>query len=414
MTKTRSNWGPLVILMVNMFITMVGMGLIIPILPKFMTELGARGQDMGYLVAAMGVTQLIFSPIGGEMSDKYGRKFMIVLGIGVFTLSQLLFGLADQMWLLYVSRLLSGIGAALLAPAMMAYVADITLEEERGKGLGLFSASMSLGVVIGPGIGGFLAEYGLRVPFYVATAVAGVSVLLSLLFLPETQSREARHLARTSEKKRESLLKQLLSSFRAPYFMLLLLVFMMTFGLMNFESVISLYVDVKHGFTPKDISLMITFGALAGVFTQAVLFERLLRRFSERQILIAMFLLSAVMMLAILVTKTYVSVFAVTILFFVATTLIRPAVNTLLSKMAGNEQGFVAGMNNAYMSLGTIAGPSIAGVLFDVNVDYPYVLGAVVMVASTVMLIRWRESSDRHKQAGIPAQVKEGAAAARE
>ncbi|MCP1307486.1 MFS transporter [Paenibacillus tyrfis] len=410
MTKTGSNWGPLVILMVNMFITMVGMGLIIPILPKFITAFGASGQDMGYLVAAMGVTQLIFSPIAGEMSDKYGRKIMIVGGIGVFALSQLLFGLADQMWLLYVSRLLSGIGAALLTPAMMAYVADITLEEERGKGLGLFSASMSLGVVIGPGIGGFLADYGLRVPFYVSTAIAGVSVLLSLLFLPETQSREAKQLARTAERKRENLFKQLLSSFRAPYFVLLLLVFMLTFGLMNFEAVISLYVDVKHGFTPKDISLMITLGALAGVFTQAVLFERLLRRFSERQILIAMFLLSAVMMLAVLVTKTFVSVFAVTILFFVATTLIRPAVNTLLSKMAGNEQGFVAGMNNAYMSLGTIAGPSIAGILFDVNVNYPYVLGAAFMLISTAMLIGWKERN----RAGSPAPLQEGAAAARE
>lgn len=410
MTKTRSNWGPLVVLMVNMFITMVGMGLIIPILPKFITAFGASGQDMGYLVAAMGVTQLIFSPIAGEMSDKYGRKIMIVGGIGVFALSQLLFGLADQMWLLYVSRLLSGIGAALLTPAMMAYVADITLEEERGKGLGLFSASMSLGVVIGPGIGGFLADYGLRVPFYVSTAIAGVSVLLSLLFLPETQSREAKQLARTAERKRENLFKQLLSSFRAPYFVLLLLVFMLTFGLMNFEAVISLYVDVKHGFTPKDISLMITLGALAGVFTQAVLFERLLRRFSERQILIAMFLLSAVMMLAVLVTKTFVSVFAVTILFFVATTLIRPAVNTLLSKMAGNEQGFVAGMNNAYMSLGTIAGPSIAGILFDVNVNYPYVLGAAFMLISTAMLIGWKERN----RAGSPAPLQEGAAAARE
>ncbi|WP_088830120.1 MFS transporter [Paenibacillus tyrfis] len=410
MTKTGSNWGPLVILMVNMFITMVGMGLIIPILPKFITEFGASGQDMGYLVAAVGVTQLVFSPIAGEMSDKYGRKIMIVGGIGVFALSQLLFGLADQMWLLYVSRLLGGIGAALLTPAMMAYVADITQEKDRGKGLGLFSASMSLGIVIGPGIGGFLADYGLRVPFYVATAIAGVSVLLSLLFLPETQSREARQLARTAERKRENLFKQLLGSFRAPYFVLLLLVFMLTFGLMNFESVISLYVDVKHGFTPKDISLMITLGALAGVFTQAVLFERLLRRFSERQILIAMFLLSAVMMLAVLVTKTYVSVFAVTILFFVATTIIRPAVNTLLSKMAGNEQGFVAGMNNAYMSLGTIAGPSIAGVLFDVNVNYPYVLGAAFMVASTAMLIGWKERN----RVGSTAPLQEGAAAVRD
>lgn len=379
--------------MVNMFIAMVGMGLIIPIMPKYVTAFGATGQAMGYLVAAFGLTQFLFSPIAGELSDKYGRKLLIVTGIGLFTVSQVLFGIAEHMWMLYVSRLLGGMSAALMTPPMMAYVADITTEEKRGKGLGMLMASMTLGVVIGPGIGGMLAEYGIRAPFYAAAALAGLSTVVSLLFLPESLSVEERMAARSNTKKKENLLRQMAASAKAPYFMLLVLVFALTFGLQNFEAIFGLYVDVKYGFTPKDISLMITLGAIIGVICQAVLIERLLRTFGEKKILLTMFGLSAISMILLLFVSNYFLIFFVTMLFFVATSIVRPAINTLLSKMAGNEQGFVAGMNNAYMSLGNIIGPAIAGILFDVHVQIPYAFGAIVLLASAGMLIGWKQDA---------------------
>ncbi|MCY9531747.1 MFS transporter [Paenibacillus alvei] len=391
MSTKKQGSGSLVILMVNMFIAMVGMGLIIPIMPKYVTAFGATGQAMGYLVAAFGLTQFLCSPIAGELSDKYGRKLLIVTGIGLFTVSQLLFGMAEHMWMLYVSRLLGGMSAALMTPPMMAYVADITTEEKRGKGLGMLMASMTLGVVIGPGIGGMLAEYGIRVPFYAAAALAGLSTLVSLLFLPESLSVEERMAARSNTKKKENLLRQMAASAKAPYFMLLVLVFALTFGLQNFEAIFGLYVDVKYGFTPKDISLMITLGAIIGVICQAVLIERLLRTFGEKKILLTMFGLSAISMILLLFVSNYFLIFFVTMLFFVATSIVRPAINTLLSKMAGNEQGFVAGMNNAYMSLGNIIGPAIAGILFDVHVQIPYAFGAIVLLASAGMLIGWKQ-----------------------
>jgi len=391
-TKKQGS-GSLVILMVNMFIAMVGMGLIIPIMPKYVTAFGATGQAMGYLVAAFGLTQFLCSPIAGELSDKYGRKLLIVTGIGLFTVSQLLFGMAEHMWMLYVSRLLGGMSAALMTPPMMAYVADITTEEKRGKGLGMLMASMTLGVVIGPGIGGMLAEYGIRVPFYAAAALAGLSTVVSLLFLPESLSVEERMAARSNTKKKENLLRQMAASAKAPYFMLLVLVFALTFGLQNFEAIFGLYVDVKYGFTPKDISLMITLGAIIGVICQAVLIERLLRTFGEKKILLTMFGLSAISMILLLFVSNYFLIFFVTMLFFVATSIVRPAINTLLSKMAGNEQGFVAGMNNAYMSLGNIIGPAIAGILFDIHVQIPYAFGAIVLLASAGMLIGWKQDA---------------------
>ncbi|WCF10450.1 MFS transporter [Paenibacillus thiaminolyticus] len=394
MSQARRKYnGPLVILMMNMFVTMVGMGLIIPILPSFLQEFGGGGQAMGYLVAAFGLTQFLFSPIAGEWSDKYGRKILIVSGVGIFALSQIVFAFADQMWMLYLSRLLGGLGAALLTSPMMAYIADITTEDERARGMGLFGASMTLGVVIGPGIGGLLAEYGIRVPFYFAAGLAVAGTLLSLLFLPETLPPEKRSAIQASKNgPRPTMVQQFLASFKAPYFVLLALVFTMSFGLQNFESIFGLYFDGKLGFTPKQISLIITFGALIGVIVQAVLIDRLLRRFGEKKVLHASFILAGASMVLTLFVRQFGAIFAVTLLFFAATAIIRPALNTLLSKMAGNEQGFVAGMNTAYMSLGNIIGPSIAGILYDVNTNIPYLFGAAILLLSTMILASWKRT----------------------
>lgn len=165
MNAVENKTMPLVFLMINIFIAMLGIGLIIPVLPEYLKAFNAGGQAAGYMIAAFGLTQFIFSPIAGEWSDKYGRKIMIVTGMGLFTISNLVFAMADQIWLLYLSRLIGGVGAAAMIPSMMAYIADVTSVEKRGKGLGLLGAAMSLGFVIGPGIGGFLAEFGIRDPF---------------------------------------------------------------------------------------------------------------------------------------------------------------------------------------------------------------------------------------------------------
>lgn len=122
----QNNNAALIMLMVNMFIAMLGIGLIIPVLPDFLKAFGAAGKAAGYLVAAMGLTQFLFSPLAGEWSDKYGRKLMIVSGLALFSFSNFLFAVAHEMWLLYVSRLIGGIGAAAMIPSMLAYVADIT------------------------------------------------------------------------------------------------------------------------------------------------------------------------------------------------------------------------------------------------------------------------------------------------
>ncbi|MCS7464583.1 MFS transporter [Paenibacillus doosanensis] len=385
MNSVSSRTSPLILLMANMFIAMLGIGLIIPVLPEFLKEFGAGGSTAGYLVAAFGLTQFLCSPIAGEWSDKYGRKVMIVSGLVLFTLSNFIFAAASEVWMLYASRLLGGIGAASMIPSIMAYIADVTTEEKRGKGLGMLGAAMSLGFVIGPGIGGFLAELGLRTPFYVSAGVGALAMITSLLLLPESLSEEARMANRGKVVQKESLLSQFAQSFRAPYFIYLLLIFTLTFGLANFEAIFPLFVDKKYSFTARDISILITVGALVGAVIQAVVIDKLIRRFGERTLINTTFLLSAVSLILMLLSGNFWYILLVTLFFFTLTSIMRPAINTLLSKMAGEEQGFVAGMNNAYMSLGNIFGPALAGILYDIHLDIPYIFGAVILLGSFML-----------------------------
>lgn len=259
-----------------------------------------------------------------EWADKYGRKLMIVLGLALFTVSQFMFAVASVMWMLYASRFLGGIGAAMMIPAMMAYVADSTTEETRGKGLGLLGAAMSLGFVIGPGIGGFLADLGLRAPFYISALVAAVATVLSFFMLKETLSVERRQAAKASQQKRESILKQLVASVKAPYFIYLILVFTLTFGLVNFEAVFSLYVDNKYAYTTKEISVIITVGSLVGVVIQGAVINKLLLRFGENKLINVSFLVSAMMMVLMLLSGNFWYNMLLILIFFTFTSIMRP------------------------------------------------------------------------------------------
>jgi MFS transporter, DHA1 family, multidrug resistance protein len=393
--KVKRNM-PLLILMLNTFIALVGVGLAIPVLPKFILEIGASGKDMGYLVAATGLTQFLFSLLGGKLSDQYGRKIITVIGLAIIMVSQFIFSVATDLWLLYVSRFIGGIGVGLLIPATMAYVADVTTVDNRGKGMGLLGASISLGFVIGPGIGGFLAEFGIRVPFYASALAAAIAMFVSLLFLPETLSKAQQHVFKNSSLEQNGLVYDIKRSFKVSYFVLLLLVFTMTFGLANFETIFGLYVSEKYDYTPKDISIIMTIAALIGVIIQALVVDKLLQRFDEIRVINACFFLSAVTMVVILLSGNFLFMLIMNILFILFTSILRPAINTLLSKMAGSEQGFAAGMNNAYSSLGNIIGPSLAGILFDVSFNIPYLFGAFILVCSIVMCAAWNQKARRN------------------
>ncbi|MEK3875616.1 MULTISPECIES: MFS transporter [unclassified Paenibacillus] len=388
MSLLLKNRGAMLLLMMNIFLAFTGIGLVVPIMPTYMNELGIGGSVVGLLVAAFSLTQLLVSPFAGRLSDKMGRKKIIVGGLAVFAFSELLFGLANASWVLFVSRMLGGIGAAMIMPAVMAYVADTTTSEERAKGMGFINAAITTGFIIGPGIGGYLAELGIRVPFFVAAGAAAIVAVITLLVLPESRSAELREEARTMEGNNDSLIMQLMRSYREPYFFGLIIVFVLSFGLANYETVFGLFVDHKFAFTPKDIAFVLTFGSIAGAVVQITAFSWILNKFGESRVISACLLIAGLSILLTLFVHGFVAIVSVTFVVFLAMDILRPAVGTQLSKMADDsQQGLVMGMNSAYTSLGNIAGPIVAGVLFDLDINFPYAVAALVLFISFMLSV---------------------------
>lgn len=380
----------LLILLSNIFIPFLGIGLIIPVMPSFMNIMHLSGKTMGYLVAFFAVTQLLVSPLAGRWVDRYGRKKMIIIGLFLFGISELIFGLGTHVSVLYLSRMLGGISAAFVMPGVTAYIADITSIQERSKAMGYMSAAISTGFIIGPGVGGFLAEYGIRMPFFFAAAIAFLACISSLFMLKEPLTKE--QLAEISANTMQTnFIGDLKKSLNPLYFIAFIIVFVLAFGLSAYETVFSLFSDHKFGFTPKDIAAIITISSIFGVVVQVFMFERMVDILGEKKLIQLCLITGAILAVASTVISSFLAVLAVTCFIFLAFDLLRPALTTFLSRTAGKEQGFVAGMNSTYTSLGNIVGPAMGGILFDVNIHYPYLFAAVIMVIGLGITVMWRE-----------------------
>lgn len=376
--------------MVNMFIAIGSFGIIIPILPAYLESIGEGGTAAGLMIAIFAGAQLIMSPIAGKWTDQYGRRKMIIIGLSGLTLSMFIFYGSNSIWWLYASRVIGGVGAALLIPAIFAYVADITTMAQRARGNSLVSAAMSLGIVIGPGIGGFLADYGLKMPFLISAIVSLVAVIFSVIVLKESRIEQP---SASMNNQDESMAKKMVRSVKMPYFIPLIITLVMSFGLMAYESVLGLFVDNQFEATPKEIAIMITSTGIVSVIVQLFMVDRLVHRYGERMVLNIFLAVAALGFLLSLLSPSYLFFFGTTLLIFLATSILRPVLNTLISKLAGDEQGFAMGMNNAYMSIGNVLGPTLAGMLYDVNIIYPFILGLILLVVTLFTTVMWQKQS---------------------
>lgn len=380
------------ILMINMFIAIASFGIVIPILPSYLESINQGGMAAGLMIAIFAGAQFLFSPIAGKWADQYGRRQMIIYGLLGLTISMFVFYLSNGIWVLYLSRVIGGIGAAMLIPAIFAYIADITTLDQRAKGTSLVSAAMSLGIVVGPGIGGFLADFSLKLPFLVSALVSLAAVLFSVALLKEQDAIEADPATTMDMTQNEAMLTKIFRSVSMPYFIPLVITLVMSFGLLAFESVIGLYLDNQFNSTAKDIAFMITATGVVSVIVQLFIVDRIVRRFGEAAILIAFLGVAAAGFVMALFAGSYAMFFVVTLIIFLATSILRPVLNTLISKMAEGEVGFAMGMNNAYMSVGNVLGPLLAGALYDIDISYPFVLGLVMLMITWTITVAWHRS----------------------
>lgn len=374
------------LLLSNLFVAFVGIGLVIPVLPTIMNEMNLNGSVVGYMVAAFAIAQLIVSPFAGKWTDKIGRKPMILLGLIIFSFSELLFGVGQTVEVLFISRILGGVSSAFIMPAVTAFIADITTDQNRPKLLGYMSAAINTGFIIGPGIGGLLAGFGTRVPFFAASFLAVIAVIFSFFFLKEPEPPQARQ----AVENRKVGIKRI---FTLIYFIPLVLLITSTFGLAAFESLFSLFVDHKFGFTPFDIAIIVTGGGLVGAIAQVLFFDPLTSKFGEIVLVRYCFILSAILVYLMTIVESYIAVMITSCIVFVGFDLIRPAITSYLSKIAGNEQGFVGGMNSMFTSLGNIFGPIVGGILFDIDINSPYLFATIIMILSIAITFFWKKPS---------------------
>ena len=385
----------LIILFFTLVVVMLGFGMVIPILPFYIDSLGASGSDLGLLMATFGLMQFIFAPIWGSLSDRFGRKPFLILGVFGNAIAMLFFGLSTQLWMLIASRALSGILSSATLPTAMAYIGDSTSEDDRGGGMGVIGAAMGMGMVIGPGLGGWLAGTSLSTPFFFAAGLSMVALILILLFLPESLSQERRIVS--SGGIQGPQFRQMWAALFSPIGILLLMAFLLSFGLTNFESVFGLFALERHGYGPQRVGTILTVIGVASALVQGVLTGPLSKRWGEVLLLRLSLVGSAVGFIIMLLAQTYASVLITVSVFVVSNSLLRPVVSSLTSKRYAEGQGIAMGLNNAFMSLGRIAGPIWAGFLFDWDFNFPYISGAIVMLIGFLVSVLWLSNTDEEQ-----------------
>lgn len=384
MSSNRRN---MILLFATLVIVMMGFGLVIPILPFYVTEMGATGRDLGLIMAVFALMQLIFAPLWGQLSDRIGRKPVLIIGVIGNALSMLLLGLSTELWMVFASRALAGVLSSATLPTAMAYIGDSTTYEDRSAGMGVIGAAMGLGMVLGPGLGGWLAARSLSLPFFVAAALSVLVALLIVAVLPESLPPERR--AARGGPMRALSLGQLKDALLGPMGYLMFLAFLLSFGLTNFEAVFGLYALQRYGYGTAQVGTILTAIGLTSVVVQGGLTGPLTRRWGEVTVILGALLLSAVGFVVMLLPETFVGVLVATCVFMVGNAMLRPTVSSMISQRAGQAQGAAMGLNNSFMSLGRIAGPIWAGLALDRNLALPYLSGAVVMAAGFVSTWIW-------------------------
>jgi DHA1 family multidrug resistance protein-like MFS transporter len=269
MTRSR-NRRNLVILSLTLGVVMLGFGIVMPIMPFYVESIGASATELGLLVAISPFVQLVASPLWGSLSDRRGRKPVLVAGLLGYGISMLLFGLSTELWMLFAAR---GVGALLSAatmPTTMAYVSDSTSKQDRGGGMGVLGAAMGLGMVFGPALGGLLGGQSLSTPFFLTAGVCLLTLLLVVLFLPESLPAEARR-QETKRRGPAAQIRELGQALFGPLGVLLFMAFLVSFGLTNFQGIFGYYALKELGYGTEEVGWILTVVGIVAALSQGAL-----------------------------------------------------------------------------------------------------------------------------------------------
>jgi multidrug resistance protein len=390
--------GRLWVLMATVFVDMIGAMIVLPLLPFYVLRMGARPSIVGPLIATFFIAQIVFSPLWGRLSDRYGRRPMILAGLLLSAAAYVLFGLAHTLLLLFLSRLVQGAGSGTVG-VVQAYVGDSIPPEERAKALGWVTAATSAGVVIGPMIGSLASYFGRSGPGYFAAGLCLLNVAFAGRWLPESKRHDGAPGAAAARPAR-SLWHRLWEVVRQPLSPIGSLIWIYAIGMMAFmamNAVLSLYLGHVYGVTEKTIGWFYTYVGVISVVMRALLLGPAVRRLGEvgamragnLSLALGMAAIPLPAFLAVAQPLRIACLAAVVTLVPVGTALLFPSTTALVSGRSPREEmGQIMGVQQLFGGITRFLGPIWSTWLFGTSVMLPFWAASALMLSGG--LLTWR------------------------
>jgi DHA1 family tetracycline resistance protein-like MFS transporter len=358
---------------------LIGFGIVIPILGRYAERFGANGFQVGLMFASFSLAQLVCAPLLGRLSDRIGRKPVIVLSLIGTAVGSFVTGAAGALWVLFAGRIIDGASGGSLSVAQAA-VADISTPDQRPRLIGMMGAAFGVGFVLGPAIGGLSALGGPHVPFYVAGVLASVNALAALVRLPETR--------RSDEIEREHVHAPRLAALRR----LALIGFISTLAFTAFEATFSLFGHRRFGLDEGSSAAVFLGVGLVLVAIQGGAYGRLVERFGVGAVFRNGLVLVAAGLVVLAAATTWPVLIAALVLLSVGQGSVSPSITTIVTERApAHQRGQAMGFQQSAYSVARVVGPPVAGVMFDrVGVPSPYLAGAAMTGLALLLAVGWK------------------------
>ena len=378
---------PLLVIFLTVFIDLIGFGICLPLLPKYAERYGAQGWKIGAAMGVYSLMQLVFAPWWGQLSDRIGRRPVLLVSNFGSIVAYGLFGLSAQFvgetgfWILVGSRVFAGICGANLSVAS-AFIADVTTPEKRSKGMGLIGMAFGLGFILGPVLGSqAFKHFGLAGPGVVAAVICAINFVLGCIILPETRKKDA---APPVRRPRFEQIRHVLAMKEVGF--LIGIYFLGTFAFTAFESTLPLLLDAKLKFDEEHVGYVFAFCCIKAAMVQGGGIGRLVKSFGERRLIGASLIVVAISLVLMPLANTLATLLGALAVFAIGSGINRAPTMGLISQLSpADEQGTTLGVAQSAGTLARVLGPTVATTLYDLWLPAPYLACATIALLAGLL-----------------------------